>query len=88
MPPPTRPRDDRPFDPAELSRVFTVQLRDRDGSSGAPGLAGRLTHAATGQASHFDSADELVALLVGESDRLRKASEAPPQTGERVAPPR
>jgi hypothetical protein len=74
-PPTSRPRDDRPFDPAELSRVFTVQLRDRDGASGAPSLAGRLTHAATGEASHFDSADELVALLVAESDRLRAESE-------------
>ena len=69
---PGRPRDDRPFDPAELSRVFTVQLRD--GASGAAGLAGRLTHAATGEANHFDSADELVALLVAESDRLRRAA--------------
>lgn len=71
--------------------MFTVQLRDRDGANGASsaaGLAGRLTHAATGEANHFDSADELVALLVGESDRLRKASEASPQNGERVAPPR
>ena len=67
--PASRPRDDRPFDPAELSRVFTVQLRD-----GAAGLAGRLTHAATGEANHFDSADELVALLVAESDRLRRAA--------------
>jgi hypothetical protein len=88
MPPPGRPRDERPFDPAELSRVFTVQLRDRDGTSCAAGLSGRLTHAATGEANHFDSADELVALLVGESDRLRKASEAPPRKGERVVPPR
>jgi hypothetical protein len=72
-PPTSRPRDDRPFDPAELSRVFTVQLRD--GASGAPGLSGRLTHAATGEASHFDSADELVALLVAESARLRAESE-------------
>ena len=67
-----RPRDDRPFDPAELSRVFTVQLRDAPPAS--PGLAGRLTHAATGEASHFDSADELVALLLAESDRLRRAA--------------
>ena len=69
--PASRPRDDRPFDPAELSRVFTVQLRD---GASANGLAGRLTHAATGEASHFDSADELVALLVAESDRLRQAA--------------
>lgn len=55
--------------------MFTVQLRDRDGGSGAAGLAGRLTHAATGEASHFDSADELVALLVAESDRLRTETE-------------
>jgi hypothetical protein len=67
---PGRPRDDRPFDPAELRRVFTVQLRDVPGRD--PGLAGRLTHAATGEASHFDSADELVALLLAESDRLRR----------------
>jgi hypothetical protein len=67
--------------------VFTVQLRDRDGAngahaaSGAAGLAGRLTHAATGEANHFDSADELVALLVGESDRLRKAEDERRQRG-------
>ena len=75
MTPPTRPRDDRPFDPAELSRVFTVQLRDP--ASGNTHLSGRLTHAATGEASHFDSADELVALLVAESDRLRRAASRP-----------
>jgi hypothetical protein len=83
MAPPNRPRDDRPFDPAELSRVFTVQLRDRDNGGGAAGLAGRLTHAATGEASHFDSADELVALLVGESDRLWKAEGERRQRGSR-----
>jgi hypothetical protein len=65
--------DDRPFDPAELSRVFTVQLRDHDGGPGGEGLAGRLTHAATGEAAHFDSAEELVALLLAESARLRRA---------------
>jgi hypothetical protein len=81
MAPPTRARDDRPFDPAELSRVFTVQLRDREGANGATDLSGRLTHAATGEASHFDSADELVALLVGESDRLRKAEDERRQRG-------
>ena len=78
MTPPIRPRDDRPFDPAELSRVFTVQLREA--ASGGAGLAGRLTHAATGEASHFDSADELVALLVAESDRLRRAARALPSS--------
>lgn len=86
-PPASRPRDDRPFDPAELSRVFTVQLRDRDGAAGAagpPGLSGRLTHAATGEASHFDSADELVALLVAESDRLRAESERLRRTATRT----
>jgi hypothetical protein len=72
MAPPTRPRDQRPFDPAELSRVFTVQLRDA--APAGAGLAGRLTHAATGEASHFDSADELVTLLLAESDRLRRAA--------------
>ena len=81
-PPASRPRDDRPFDPAELSRVFTVQLRD--GASGPPGLSGRLTHAATGEASHFDSADELVALLVAESDRLRAESERLRRTATRT----
>lgn len=70
--PSNRSRDPRPFDPAELSRVFTVQLRDVPAAPDA--LAGRLTHAATGQASHFDSADELVALLRAESDRLRRAA--------------
>ena len=61
--------------------MFTVQLRDRDGANGTAGLAGRLTHAATGEANHFDSADELVALLVGESDRLRKAEDDRRQRG-------
>ncbi len=75
MAPPTRPRDDRPFDPAELSRVFTVQLRDP--SNGSATLTGRLTHAATGEASHFDSADELVALLLAESERLRRVADRP-----------
>ena len=42
---------------------------------GAAGLSGRLTHVATGEASHFDSGDELVTLLVAESDRLRAESE-------------
>lgn len=68
------PFDDRPFDPAELSRVFTVQLRDQDSAPDAGGLAGRLTHAATGEAAHFDSADELVTLLLTESARLRRAA--------------
>lgn len=59
--------------------MFTLQLREA--AIGAAGLAGRLTHAATGEASHFDSADELVALLVAESDRLRRGAarnSAPP----------
>lgn len=70
-PPPGHSRDDRPFDPAELSRVFTVQLRES--ASNGRGLSGRLTHAATGVAAHFDSAEELVALLLTECDRLRHA---------------
>ena len=49
--------------------------RDRPGDSG---LVGRLTHAATGEASHFDSADGLVALLRAESARLRAASPPTP----------
>jgi hypothetical protein len=70
--PSNRSQDPRPFDPAELSRVFTVQLCDVPAAPRT--LAGRLTHAATGQASHFDSADELVELLRAESDRLRHAA--------------
>jgi hypothetical protein len=73
---PIRPRDDRPFDPAELGRVFTLQLRDS--GCGASDLVGRLTHAATGVASHFDSADELIALLRAESARLRTTSTQTP----------
>ncbi|MGD9903749.1 MAG: hypothetical protein AB7U83_09775 [Vicinamibacterales bacterium] len=65
-------RDPRPFDPAELSRVFTVQLRDVPGAPDA--LAGRLTHAATAAASHFDSAEELVAQLRAAGIRLRRTS--------------
>ena len=78
MTPPIRPRDDRPFDPAELSRVFTVQLREVE--PGGAGLAGRLPQAAPGEASHFYSAFELVAMLVAESDRLRRAGRALPQS--------
>ena len=52
--------------------MFTVQLRDP--GPAPPAWSGRLTHAATGVASHFDSADELIALLRAESARLREAS--------------
>jgi hypothetical protein len=72
MAPPTRPLDYRPFDPAELGRVFTVQLREPP--QGTPELSGRLTHAATGVASHFDTADELIALLQSAADRLRQVA--------------
>jgi hypothetical protein len=59
-----------------LSRVFTVQLRDGPADTADRAeLAGRLTHAATGVASHFDSADELVALLMAERRRLRAAAD-------------
>jgi hypothetical protein len=71
MAPPSRSHDYRPFDPAELGRVFTVQLRE---PPAGPELAGRLTHAATGVASHFDTADELIALLQSAADRLRQAA--------------
>ena len=53
-----------PWIPADLRRVFTVQLRDLPGRSG---LAGRLTARRHRRGVHFDSADQLVALLLAES---------------------
>lgn len=50
--------DIRPIDPAERTRLFTVQLRDDVGA-----LRGRLTHVASGESAHFDSGDELVTLI-------------------------
>lgn len=50
--------DAGPIDPAERTRLFTVQLRDDT----AP-LRGRLTHVATGETAHFDSGEELVTLI-------------------------
>jgi hypothetical protein len=50
--------DARPIDPADRTRLFTVQLRDD-----AAGLRGRLTHVASGETAHFDSGDELVTLI-------------------------
>jgi hypothetical protein len=50
--------DTAPIDPADRARLFTVQLRDD-----AAALSGRLTHVATGETAHFDSGDELVALI-------------------------
>ena len=48
-----------PIDPADRARLYTVQLRD-----GGQPLSGRLTHVASGEAAHFDSAEELAALLL------------------------
>lgn len=52
--------DIRPIDPADRGRVFTVHLRD----DAAPAVRGRLTHVGSGATAHFDSGDELIALLV------------------------
>jgi len=65
----TRARDAGPVDPADRARVFTVHLREA-GTAGrthdvsAAGLRGRVTHVASGDSAHFDSGDELVAILV------------------------
>ncbi len=53
------PRDALPVNPADRARVFTVTLRDDP----ALAVCGRLTHVASGAAAHFDSAEELVAML-------------------------
>lgn len=47
-------------DPADRARAFTIRLR----AGGAAPLSGRVTHLASGESAHFDTADELVALLV------------------------
>ena len=52
-------RDERPVDPADRARVFTVHLRD----DAVSGLRGRITHLATGDSSYFDSGDEPVLIL-------------------------
>lgn len=53
------PRDARPVDPADRAHVFTITLREAPART----LRGRLTHVATGDSAHFDTADELVAML-------------------------
>lgn len=47
-------------DPGSLSpsRAFVVQLRGRSGA-----FAGRVEHMASGEAAHFESAEELFAFL-------------------------
>lgn len=55
----TPARDAGPVDPADRARVFTVHLRDPCGTA----LCGRVTHVASGDSAHFDSGDELVAIL-------------------------
>jgi len=55
----------RPADtahPLPAQRAFLVQVRaDADVAKG--GLAGRVEHVASGQATHFASADELLAFM-------------------------
>lgn len=58
--PPSTAHDASPVDPADRGRAFTVELRRQC----APGLCGRLTHVASGESAHFDSAEELVTLLL------------------------
>jgi hypothetical protein len=57
-----------PLDPADRDRAFTLELR----RTCAPSLCGRLTHVASGEVVHFDSADELVRRLIdyGRAGRL------------------
>jgi len=57
--------DSGPIDPADRTRLFTVQLRD------AALIRGRLTHVASGDTAHFDSGDELVLLLTRVGRKLR-----------------
>lgn len=49
------PHDPHPIDPAERRRVFTIHVRSPADAT----LGGRVIHAASGAASHFESPDEL-----------------------------
>ncbi|MGE0814699.1 MAG: hypothetical protein AB7O28_04650 [Vicinamibacterales bacterium] len=53
------------IDPADRARVFTIQLRH----TGEAPLSGRVIHLASGESAHFDTADELVALLLRANGR-------------------
>lgn len=55
---PVPPHDAHPVDPAERRRVFTIQFR-----AAVPPWQGRVSHAASGAASHFTSMDELEAFV-------------------------
>lgn len=52
---PSVPHDVHPVDPAERRRVFTIHVR----TTPEPHLRGRIIHAASGAASHFESLAEL-----------------------------
>jgi hypothetical protein len=56
---------DSSVDPAERRATFTIHVRP--GPNGP--LSGRITHAASGEASYFDTADELVRFLVAKTSR-------------------
>lgn len=58
--PPSRRHDDVAFDPAERRGLFTVHVR----ASGDRRLGGRVTHAATGEVTYFDSPEELIRYLI------------------------
>lgn len=56
---PLVPHDVHPVDPAERRRVFTIHVR----LDASPHLRGRVTHTASGAASHFASTAELEAFV-------------------------
>lgn len=57
--PPSRRHDDASLDPAERRGLFTVHVR----ATGERPLGGRVTHAATGEVTYFDSPEELIRYL-------------------------
>lgn len=65
--------DPGPIDPADRTRLFTVQLR-----AGSVDLRGRLTHVASGESVHFDSGDELVRLITQVFAGARRSDAAAP----------
>jgi len=62
--------DDR-HDPGRLSpdRAFVVQLRGRTGGA----FSGRVEHVTSGEAAHFESAEELLAFLTQGRDRGQRS---------------
>lgn len=59
----SRRYDDAPFDPAERRGLFTVHVR----ATGDRRFGGRVTHAATGDVTYFDSPEELIRYLIAKA---------------------